>query len=748
MRRGIGVAVAMTIQVKSFSALLVFGLVLLTFLIWCVSLFVLVDQQNRKNAVAFQQSWHGQVLQLQQKQQLWLQSQFYLLNTLVESSSEGQNFQSFIWDYYLRNPSIWAVNLVRFDEQGRPLSRSTKPGCLQPQQMHKKIFEDYLVPRTSSCRIDDMALLEISGPVVVDGDTAVLLVSMDYFSFLVEFSNLSHRKMQRGADNGDGIQYLEFTADGNQSARVAIPIGDGEQVYGQLHLLLHPLSFWDLFKRQALLVFAVMMLGALLVVLLLHYQLIKPLLELARNMRSIGGSQDQQLSREAVTVAPGLKVMHQYFHALQKMARRDPLTGLNNRVIFEDRLVQAIREGKRNARRYALILVEVKGLDGIAHQRGQYVADAVLKQVSDRLRAGLRETDNIARFDQHLFALLLEVQEQDQLIRLVEKIYLSVTRQYQIFDRKIDISAGLGIAIYPDHAIEAEQLYRNASIALVESQYSEWPIEFFRDFDDDTDTSGFTLIQSLRKAIDNEELKLVFQPVVDLVNHQTNYFEALLRWRDPKKHEVSIEKTIRLAEQNNLIKPLSNWIFEAASRFISESGIDDLVVGINLSMIDLHDRLLPARIETYLKRYQVRPAQIVIEITEGQIMQDRDEVIEVLAHLGVMGLSLSIDDFGTGQASLTYLKDLPVEKLKIDQSFVRDIATNPDDRSIVKATIQLAHTLDLKVIAEGVETVEVYDLLGEMNCDYAQGYYISHPIEADEVAAWYEAVSEPDSKQG
>jgi EAL domain-containing protein (putative c-di-GMP-specific phosphodiesterase class I) len=165
-------------------------------------------------------------------------------------------------------------------------------------------------------------------------------------------------------------------------------------------------------------------------------------------------------------------------------------------------------------------------------------------------------------------------------------------------------------------------------------------------------------------------------------------------------------------------------------------------------MIDLHDRLLPDRIHTYLQRYGVKPAQIVIEITEGQIMQDRDEVIEVLAHLGVMGLSLSIDDFGTGQASLTYLKDLPVEKLKIDQSFVRDIATNPDDHSIVKATIQLAHTLDLKVIAEGVETVEVYDLLREMDCDYAQGYYISHPIEADEIATWYETVSEPDSKLG
>ena len=193
---------------------------------------------------------------------------------------------------------------------------------------------------------------------------------------------------------------------------------------------------------------------------------------------------------------------------------------------------------------------------------------------------------------------------------------------------------------------------------------------------------------------------------------------------------------MRLAERNNLIKPLTNWIFESACRFLGEAGIDGLVVGINLSMIDLHDRQLPERIESCLRRYDIKPSQIVIEITEGQIMQDPDEVVEVLAHLGVMGLSLSIDDFGTGQASLTYLKELPVEKLKIDQSFVRDIATNADDQLIVKATIELAHTLDLKVVAEGVETLAVCNLLADMDCDFVQGYYVSRPLESNQVAEW------------
>ena len=339
---------------------------------------------------------------------------------------------------------------------------------------------------------------------------------------------------------------------------------------------------------------------------------------------------------------------------------------------------------------------------------------------------------------------MLEVQQREQLNTLVEKIYLSVVRRYQVYGREFELSAFIGVAVYPDHAVEADGLYQNASSALVKAEHSDWPIQFFSDTENLTDTSGFSLIQALRRAIDHDELKLVFQPVIDLKSYDTIYLEALLRWKDPDKHDIPIEDTIKLAEQNQLIKPLTNWIFEAACRFVSQSSVQDMVVGINLSMIDLHDRHLPERIETYLQQYQVKPKQIVIEITEGQIMQDPEEVIEVLAHLGVMGLSLSIDDFGTGQASLTYLKELPVEKLKIDQSFVRDIAGNPDDQLIVKATIELAHTLDLKVVAEGVETLAVCDLLAEMNCDHAQGYYISRPLEAEQVASWFETSVKPD----
>ena len=734
----------MRFNISTFGIALVGGFALFMFVLWCLSLLVLVDRQNQQHAVTFRQNLHGQVLQLQQKQRLWLQSQYYLLNTLAESPTERQKFQTFLWDYYQRNPSIWAVNLVEFDERGNPVSRSSKPGCLQPGQMHRDDFDDYLVPQISSCRIDDKALLEIAGPVAADGEALVLLVSMDYFDFLNEFYSLSGRRLERVADNERGFQFHEFGLTANATNRVVIPIGDTATVAGELHLVLQSVTFWGLFERQAGIVITVLVVGSSLVLMLLYLGLLRPLHELSEKMRLAAGNQQQGGRASGVEVMPGLRQIHDDFNALQQSAKRDPVTGLNNRVIFEDRLAQAIREGKRSGRRYALVLIDLHGLTDFAHQHGQYIVDALLRQVADGLQKSLRESDHVARFERNLFALLLEVQRRDQLNTLVEKIYLSVVRRHRVYGREFDLNAYFGVATYPEHAADADDLYQHASDALVRAEHSDWPIQYFRDADAVTDTSGFTLIQSLRRAIEHDELKLVFQPVVDLASYETVYLEALLRWKDADKHDVSIDHTIRLAEQNQLIKPLTNWIIEAACRFVSECGIEDIAIGINLSMIDLHDRRLPQRIDTYLRRYQVRPGQIVIEITEGQIMQDPDEVVEVLAHLGVMGLSLSIDDFGTGQASLTYLKELPVEKLKIDQSFVRDMTTNPDDQLIVRATIELAHTLDLKVVAEGVESLSTCDLLAEMKCDYVQGYYVSRPLEAEQVATWFETSVKPD----
>ena len=238
-------------NISTFSILLVTGLALLMFVLWSLSLLVLVERQNQQSAETLQQNLHAQVLQLQQEQRLWLQSQYYLLNTLAESPTDEQNFQSFLWDYYQRNPSIWAVNLVEFDQQGHPVSKSKKPGCLQPNQMRKEDFDNFLVPRISSCRIDDKALLEIAGPATTNGRAVVLLVSMDYFDFLNKFSILTGRHLQRSPDNLQGIQYQEFSASGTGDARLTVPIGERAAIFGELHLELEQMSVWELFRRQA-----------------------------------------------------------------------------------------------------------------------------------------------------------------------------------------------------------------------------------------------------------------------------------------------------------------------------------------------------------------------------------------------------------------------------------------------------------------------------------------------------------------
>ncbi len=731
----------MKIRLPLFTASLILGMALVALLVWSWSLQQVIQKENRIQSADYRQLWQAQISHLQQKQRLWLQSQYYLISTLLGSRNQDQRLQAFLWDYYQRNPNVRSVSLIEFNPDGKIRYQPPKAGCLNLDQSSRQEFKNFLVPRFTSCRVGDKALLEIVGPVLQSSRNSALVISMDYFSFMKEFSNAAEKKLVLSGATQNLIEYSEVSDSRDNYDTFTINFEEEGQLLGQLHLARQSLGYIDLWLEQIVPVLGLLLLAVLLVYTQFNRLLVRPLLNLADKMRDTAAGHYSDNAGRFRPVTPGLKLMHEYFHAIQNMTKRDPLTGLNNRVIFEDRLMQAISAGKRSGRKYALILIDITNLETIINRQGQYLADALLKQLTQSLLSSLRESDNVSRIDKSIFAALLEVPDRDQLVSLAEKIFETLADRFLIYGRELDANIGMGIAIYPEHGADADQLYRNASAALIEAEKSEWPIVFYRSDDDQADYSGFTVIQSLRKAIENDELKLVFQPVIDFEDHHTVYLEALLRWKEPDSHKTSIERTIEIAEKNQLIKPLTNWIIAFTCQVLSELQIERLTIGINLSMIDLHDKHLPGRIESYLKQYGVKPEQLVIEITEGQIMQEPEEVIDILSRLGIMGLSLSIDDFGTGQASLTYLKELPVEKLKIDQSFIRDMVTNKEDRLIVKATIELAHTLDLKVIAEGVEIVEVYDILREMKCDYVQGYYISRPIEADQIPQWYKLVS-------
>jgi diguanylate cyclase (GGDEF)-like protein len=649
-----------------------------------------------------------------------------------------------VWDYYQRNPNIWSVALLEPSLLEELTSKALKPGCLSTNKVSLKAMSDSFVPLTSSCLVGGKALLEMAGPVA--GSDAVLIVSTDYFSFMTELVGLTQDKISLNTTTDNQLEFTELANGVASENAFTITIANQNKTLGLVHLSWQPIDYFELWLQQFLPVLILLLLVAGLVNALIHRELIRPVLGLAERMYRVSASQYDGGDLKQSAVKPGLLVLYRYFNALQNMAKHDALTGLNNRIIFEDRLTQALTESKRSGRKYALILMNITNLDDISDRLGPYISDELIRQFGLRLLSALRETDNVSRFDKNIFAAFIEVNDKDKFFGLVEKLYLSLVRQFSVYGRELDITLNIGVAIYPEHGSDSIELYRNASLSLIEAGDDEWPIAFYKDDDDKSEFTSLTMIQSLRKAIDNEEFKLVFQPVVDLIEHKTVYLEALLRWKENTDHETSIESTILLAEKNNLIKPLTNWIFVMVCEYIQTLSIDNLVVGINLSMIDLHDKKLPKRIEGYLKHYQIKPSQIVIEITEGQIMEKPDDVIEILSKLALMGLSLSIDDFGTGQASLTYLKKLPVEKLKIDQSFVRDIEIDPDDQLIVKATIDLAHTLGMTVIAEGVETAKGYELLRKMKCDYVQGYYISRPIEANQIPGWYGDAVEKSAK--
>jgi diguanylate cyclase (GGDEF)-like protein len=437
-------------------------------------------------------------------------------------------------------------------------------------------------------------------------------------------------------------------------------------------------------------------------------------------------------------------MLHRYYMHMTHIVRHDPLTGLNNKMIFEERLKHAILEGKRTGRRYALVLLDINNFNKVNKKLGHYIGDGLLKQLAKRLRSSLRETDSLARLEKDNFAFLLEFSDEDKVSSIIEKIYQSLSAGYTVYGRQVKVSISIGVAVYPDFALDREDLELKANEALIRAQQGAWPVVYAQPLAELMDHSGLSLIQSLHQALDNNEFLLVYQPVIALKTHTTRYFEALLRWKYPQQHSQSIEKTIQLAEKNQLIKPLSQWIVEEACEQLTRLQDGVVKIAVNLSMIDLHDEELPDRVAATISQYGVTADRLMIEITEGQIMQEPDQVIKTLTSLSQMGISLSIDDFGTGQASLTYLKKLPVEKLKIDQSFVKDMVTNEDDRTIVEATIKLAHTLGIEVVAEGVESAEIFELLLHMGCDFVQGYYISRPIQKEQIAEWLMAKVRPE----
>ncbi|WP_122593756.1 bifunctional diguanylate cyclase/phosphodiesterase [Pseudomonas viridiflava] len=415
-------------------------------------------------------------------------------------------------------------------------------------------------------------------------------------------------------------------------------------------------------------------------------------------------------------------------------ALHDNLTGLPNRALVMERLGSAIAA----ERPVALLYLSIENLSAINESSGTEGVEQLLLQVGQRLQSTLRAGDTVARLSANEFLLLLDQTTSDGAVATGDALQRLFSEPQRIDNHDIALECCIGITVYPENGNSAQELVNRAAIARKDAAFLPGRLQIYQDGRDLAHQRQISLIRDLRKAPQNGELMLHYQPKLDIRQGTVRQAEALLRWSHPQFGNVSPAEFIVLAERTGSIHLLTNWVIEEAMRQLAEWRKRGMVlqVSVNISADDLLGDDLAGFVVGLLKQYGVPAEQLVFEITESEIMSQPEKALVVLHKLRDCGISLSIDDFGTGYSSLAHLKRLPVQELKIDQSFVRDLDETSEDAVIVRSTIEMSHNLGLKVVAEGVEYQHSLDLLRRWHCDTAQGYLISRPLTAAAFETW------------
>ncbi|BEP96471.1 bifunctional diguanylate cyclase/phosphodiesterase [Acidovorax sp. A79] len=429
---------------------------------------------------------------------------------------------------------------------------------------------------------------------------------------------------------------------------------------------------------------------------------------------------------------------------LQKRAFADALTGLPNRLLFEDRLIHALLRLDRTNHhrvedRLAVLFVDLDGFKPINDSFGHAAGDVILRSAADRLRREAREGDTVARVGGDEFLILLEdVSDVADCVTVANRVLSSLSQPFEVSGKQVQIACSIGVVVHPDHG-DRNKLVANADAAMYAAKRAGGGCYALFEPHMGSDASEQLELQNdLRQALDRGELALHYQPKIDGTRGQISGVEALLRWNHPKHGMVSPVVFIALAERFGLIGRLGNWVINEACRQVAEwarSGMR-MRVAINLSVHQLRESGLAERIGQALLRHGVDASQLLCEITESVAMEDIKATQRTFDGLARIGVFLSIDDFGTGYSSLNYLRQLPAQQLKIDRSFVNDLESSEDARAVVAAVVSLAHALGLRVVAEGVETSGQRDILLGMGCDELQGFFYARPMPADTLLAW------------
>lgn len=443
-------------------------------------------------------------------------------------------------------------------------------------------------------------------------------------------------------------------------------------------------------------------------------------------------------TRHFIGIVRDITERKQQTQALEYLALHDPLTDLPNRTLLLDKVGQAIKDARRDGSCVALMLMDLDHFKEINDTLGHHNGDLILQQAAWRLRHALAPGHIVARLGGDEFGIMVPNANGQLAEQAAVALLHALEQPFTLEGQSFHIGASIGIAYFPGHGEEPLTLLRRADVAMYTAKRMRVEFSVYDSAQDQHSLRNLALMGELRTAIEQRQLTLHYQPKVNVQTGRVSGVEALVRWRHPEHGMMPPDEFIPLAEQSGLIRPLTMWVIEEALRQAREwfdDGID-LDMAVNLSARSLQDPQFLQQTQELLDANGRRAARLRLEITETAVMADAQRALEVLKRLSAMGVRLAIDDFGTGYSSLAYLKRLPVDELKIDKSFVTDMTQEENDAVIVRSTIDLAHNMGLKVVAEGVQDAETFKMLSELGCDVAQGFYFGAPMEAAELAGW------------
>ena len=445
---------------------------------------------------------------------------------------------------------------------------------------------------------------------------------------------------------------------------------------------------------------------------------------------------NDEIITDVITVSRDITERKIAEQKIEFLAYHDALTELPNRLLARDRMHQAIATAERQKTKLALLFLDLDNFKTVNDSLGHAVGDLLLKAVAGRLKECVRDSDTLSRQGGDEFLIIMtELESAEVVAPVLDKIHDHIQRTFEIESNELTTSVSIGVAIYPDNGRDFDTLLKKADTAMYRAK--EQGRNTYRFFDAKMNVDAVEHLNfrnGLRRALDRDEFVLHYQPQIDLLSGNLIGAEALIRWQHPELGLVAPGRFISVAEDSGLIVPIGEWVIREACRQAAswpKAGGRPVGVAVNLSAVQFKRGSLEKTVMRALDESGLHPALLELELTESILIRDTEEVLATVRRLKALGVKLSIDDFGTGYSSLSYLKRFSVDKLKIDQSFIRDMASDPEDEVIVRTIIQMAQSLDLRTIAEGVETEQMLSHLKLFHCDEVQGFHIAKPMPAE-----------------